>query len=83
VSKLSGDTIKFGATVTLMEEDTGGKKVWQIVGEPEADAHNGKISVTSPIARALIGRSAKKLHRPSAIEAPWSGLVCAVHAISN
>jgi transcription elongation GreA/GreB family factor len=43
--------------VTLMEEDTGGKKVWQIVGEPEADAHNGKISVTSPIARALIGKT--------------------------
>ena len=42
VSKLSGDTIKFGATVTLMEEDTGEKKVWQIVGEPEADAHNWK-----------------------------------------
>src|SRR5262250_616263 len=57
VSKLSGDTIKFGATVTLMEEDTSEKKVWQIVGEPEADAHNGKISVTSPIARALIGKT--------------------------
>src|SRR2546428_12011250 len=37
VSKLSGDTIKFGATVTLIDEDTGEKKVWQIVGEPEAD----------------------------------------------
>ena len=46
VSKLSGDMIKFGATVTLVEEDIGQKKVWQIVGEPEADAHNGKISVT-------------------------------------
>ena len=46
VSKLSGDTIKFGATVTLTEEDTGEKKVWQIVGEPEADAHKGKNSVT-------------------------------------
>ena len=57
VSKLSGDMIKFGATVTLMEEDTGEKKVWQIVGEPEADAHKGKISVTSPIARALIGKT--------------------------
>ena len=43
VSKLSGDTIKFGATVTLTEEDTGQKKVWQIVGEPEADAHKGKF----------------------------------------
>src|SRR3981189_1538110 len=51
VSKLSGDTIKFGATVTLIEEDTGEKKVWQIVGEPEADVKNGKISVTSPVAR--------------------------------
>jgi transcription elongation factor GreA len=57
VSKLSGDTIKFGATVTLMEEDTGEKKVWQIVGEPEADAHKGMISVTSPIARVLIGKT--------------------------
>ena len=57
VSKLSGHTIKFGVTVTLMEEDTGEKKVWQIVGEPEADAHKGKISVTSPIARALIGKA--------------------------
>src|SRR5262245_55458885 len=42
VSKLSGDTIKFGATVTLIDEDTGEKKVWQIVGEPESDATNGK-----------------------------------------
>jgi len=57
VSKLSGDTIKFGATVTLIDEDTGEKKVWQIVGEPEADAKKGKISVTSPIARALIGKT--------------------------
>src|SRR5262249_39125063 len=55
VSKLSGDTVKFGATVTLIEEDTGEKKVWQIVGEPEADVKKGKVSVTSPIARALIG----------------------------
>jgi transcription elongation factor GreA len=57
VSKLFGDTIKFGAIVTLIEEDTGEKKTWQIVGEPEADVKNGKISVTSPIARALIGKT--------------------------
>jgi len=57
VSKLSGDTVKFGATVTLIEEDTGEKKVWQIVGEPEADVNKGKISVTSPVARALIGKA--------------------------
>src|SRR6266576_4156236 len=57
VSKLSGDTITFGATVTLINEDTDEKKVWRIVGEPEANANSGKISVNSPIARALIGRA--------------------------
>jgi transcription elongation factor GreA len=56
VSKLSGDTIKFGATVTLIDEDTEQKRVWQIVGEPEADAKKGRISITSPLARALIGK---------------------------
>ncbi len=56
VSKLSGDTIKFGATVTLIDEDTEKKAVWQIVGEPEADAKKGRISITSPLARALIGK---------------------------
>src|SRR2546429_4509873 len=56
VSKLSGDTIKFGATVTLIDEDTDKKQVWQIVGEPEADAKKGRISITSPLARALIGK---------------------------
>jgi transcription elongation factor GreA len=57
VSKLSGDTIKFGATVTLVDEDTEKKHVWQIVGEPEADAKAGRISITSPLARALIGKA--------------------------
>jgi len=56
VSKLSGDTIKFGATVTLIDEDTNKKAVWQIVGEPEADAKKGRISITSPLARALVGK---------------------------
>src|SRR5579883_1456066 len=56
VSKLSGDTITFGATVTLIDEDTEKKTVWQIVGEPEADAKKGKISITSPLARALVGK---------------------------
>ena len=56
ISKLSGDTIKFGATVTLIDEDTDKKHVWQIVGEPEADAKHGRISITSPIARALINK---------------------------
>lgn len=57
VSKLSGAIIKFGATVTLIDKDTGNKRVWQLVGEPEADANKGRISVTSPIARALIGKT--------------------------
>src|SRR5215472_2209746 len=56
VSKLSGNTIKFGAIVTLIDEDTGEKRKWQIVGEPEANASKGTISVASPIARALIGK---------------------------
>ena len=56
VSKLSGDTVKFGATVTVVDEDTDEKRVWQIVGEPEADAKAGRISISSPLARALIGK---------------------------
>lgn len=56
-AQLSGDTIKFGATVTLVDEDTEKKTVWQIVGEVEADAKKGKISITSPLARALIGKT--------------------------
>jgi len=56
VSKLSGDTVKFGATVALIDEDTDKKAVWQIVGEPEADAKAGKISIASPLARALVGK---------------------------
>lgn len=57
ISKLSGDTVKFGATVTLVDEDTKHRVKWQIVGEPETDAARGKISINSPIARALIGKS--------------------------
>ena len=57
VSKLSGDTVKFGATVTLIDEDTDEKKVYQIVGDSEADVKDGRISISSPIARALIGKA--------------------------
>ena len=57
VSKLAGDTIRFGATVMLLDEDTDQKKNWQIVGEPEADVTKGKISIMSPLARALIGKT--------------------------
>ena len=56
VSKLSGDTVKFGATVTLVDEDTDEKKAYQIVGESEADVKSGKVSITSPLARALISK---------------------------
>jgi transcription elongation factor GreA len=56
VSKLSGNTIKFGATVTLVDEDTEEKKIYQIVGESEADVRAGRVSITSPTARALIGK---------------------------
>ena len=56
VSKLSGSTIKFGATVTMIDEDTEQEKVFQIVGETEADVKSGRVSVTSPTARALIGK---------------------------
>ncbi|MGH6852879.1 MAG: transcription elongation factor GreA, partial [Methylocella sp.] len=56
VSKLSGNTIKFGATVTLVDEDTDEKKTYQIVGESEADVKAGRVSITSPTARALIGK---------------------------
>jgi transcription elongation factor GreA len=56
VTKLSGDTVKFGAKVTLVDEDTEQKAAYQIVGEFEADVKKGKISVSSPIARAIIGK---------------------------
>ena len=58
VSKLSGKTVKFGATVTLADEDNDAKVKYQIVGDLEADAKHGRISISSPIARALIGKTA-------------------------
>jgi transcription elongation factor GreA len=56
-AQLSGSTVKFGATVTLEDEDSGDKVKYKIVGEDEADVRKGKISISSPIARALIGKS--------------------------
>ncbi|CBI76019.1 transcription elongation factor GreA [Bartonella clarridgeiae 73] len=56
VSRLSGDRIKFGATINLLDEETEERKVYQIVGDQEADVKTGKISISSPIARALIGK---------------------------
>lgn len=57
VSKLSGKVVKFGATVTLIDEDTNQKAKYQIVGDLEADFAKGRISISSPLARALIGKS--------------------------
>ncbi|MFK7902060.1 MAG: transcription elongation factor GreA [Nitratireductor sp.] len=54
--KMSGDTVKFGATVLLVDEDTDEEKTYQVVGNPEADLSKGKVSLSSPIARALIGK---------------------------
>jgi len=56
VSKLSGSQIKFGATVSVIDEDTEESARYQIVGEHEADVKSGRVSVTSPIARAIIGK---------------------------
>jgi transcription elongation factor GreA len=56
VAKLTGTKVKFGATVTLVDEDTEEEKKYQIVGDMEADVKQGKISISSPIARALIGK---------------------------
>jgi transcription elongation factor GreA len=57
VSKLSGNKVVFGATVSLADSDTGEKVVYQIVGDHEAEPKNGKISISSPVARALIGKN--------------------------
>ena len=56
VTKLSGSKVKFGATVVLVDEDTEEEKTYQIVGDQEADVKAGRISISSPIARALIGK---------------------------
>jgi transcription elongation factor GreA len=58
VSKLSGDKVKFGATVVLADEDTDEESTYQIVGADEADIKLGLLSITAPLARALVGKSA-------------------------
>jgi transcription elongation factor GreA len=57
VTKLTGKTVKFGATVKLVDEDTEEEKTYQIVGDLEADVRSGRVSISSPIARALIGKT--------------------------
>ena len=56
VSKLSGDTVKFGATVTIVDEDSEEELTYRLVGEMESDVKQGLLAVTSPLARALIGK---------------------------
>ena len=70
VSKLSGNSVKFGATVTLIDEDTEEQKIYQIVGDSEADVKSGKVSISSPISRALIG---KKVGDTVEVIAPGGG----------
>jgi transcription elongation factor GreA len=57
VTKLSGDVVKFGATVSLIDEDTEEEKRYMIVGDVESDVKQNKVSISSPISRALIGKS--------------------------
>jgi transcription elongation factor GreA len=57
VKKLSGDTVKFGATVKIVDEESDEERKYTIVGDAEADASKGRISISSPIARAMIGKS--------------------------
>ncbi|MEM7169708.1 MAG: transcription elongation factor GreA [Pseudomonadota bacterium] len=56
VSTLSGSTVKFGATVTVADEDTDEELTYQLVGEMEADIKAGRLSITAPLSRALIGK---------------------------
>lgn len=56
VASLNGNTVKFGATVTLVDEDTEAETAYQLVGEMEADVKEGRLSITAPLARALIGK---------------------------
>ena len=56
VSSLSGDSVKFGAKVTVVDEDTDEKLTYQLVGEMEADVKQGRLAITAPLARALIGK---------------------------
>jgi len=57
VTKLNGDTVKFGATVTLADEDTDEETTYQIVGQDESDVKAGRLSITAPLSRSLIGKA--------------------------
>jgi len=71
ISKLSGDSIKFGATVKLVDIDNDKESTYQIVGEYESDLTKNKISVTSPLAKSLIGKTkgdVVEVHAPTGIK---------------
>lgn len=70
VAALSGDKVVFGATVSLSDQDTGEALIYKIVGDHEAEPKNGKISISSPIARALIGKcegDEAEVHTPTGV----------------
>ena len=72
VTKLSGTQIKFGATVSVIDQNTEEQARYQIVGEHEADVKKGRISITSPIARAMIGKESGdvvEVRTPSGLKA--------------
>jgi transcription elongation factor GreA len=72
VSKLSGKQVKFGATITVLDEDTEDEARYQIVGEHEADIKSGRLSLTSPLARGMIGKEkgdVVEVSTPSGIKA--------------
>ena len=72
VTKLSGDQVKFGATVTVVDEDTEEEGRYQIVGEHEADVKAGRISLSSPLSRAMIGKEVGdvvEVNTPSGVRA--------------
>lgn len=71
-SKLSGGTVRFGAKVKLVDEETEEEAVFQIVGSHEADVSRGRISITSPMARALIGKTKGEIIEVNAPSGPKS-----------
>jgi transcription elongation factor GreA len=79
VTALSGNSVKFGATVKLVDEDTDAEVTYQIVGEYEANVEAGKISIASPIARALIG---KELGDSVEVNTPGGGKSYEILAVS-
>ena len=83
LSKLSGKTIKFGATVTLVDEDTDEEKKYQIVGETEADVKSGRVSIISPIARACAANAASVGDENSALSATSSPICLRTRVIKR